>query len=153
MFSLSAQSVWKIWMPLFLNVMWAVCMCTCVCVCVCVCVQNKYFVTILWCFCVATQHTLSDWVNEVCTVVNFKMSLLCWLLFRFSLKSTRESPLQVYTESPYHTHFLLRGFIASYSRSFLKNFMSKRNVKRRRVKVCYNTHIFIMFQMLKTSVW
>ena len=32
MFSLSAQSVWKIWMPLFLNVMWAVCMCTCVCV-------------------------------------------------------------------------------------------------------------------------
>ena len=38
--------------------------CAHVCVCVCVCAKQ-------------TQHTPSDSVNEVCTVVNFKMSLLC----------------------------------------------------------------------------
>ena len=78
---LAFSTVWKTWMPQFLNVMWAVCMC--VCACVCVCEQNKCFVTILWCLCVATQHTPSDPVNKVCTVVNCKISLLCWLLLRF----------------------------------------------------------------------
>ena len=78
---LAFSTVWKIWMPQFLNVMWAVCMC--MCARVCVCEQNKCFATILWCLCVATQHTPSDPVNEVCTVVNCKISLLCWLLLRF----------------------------------------------------------------------
>ena len=82
---LAFSTVWKTWMPQFLNVMWAVCMC--VCVCVCVCEQNKCFVTILWCLCVATQHTPSDPVNKVCTVVNCKISLLCWLLLRFFLEN------------------------------------------------------------------
>ena len=84
---LAFSTVWKIWMPQFLNIMWAVCMCVCACVCVCVCEQNKCFVTILWCLCVATQHTPSDPVNKVCTVVNCKISLLCWLLLRFFLEN------------------------------------------------------------------
>lgn len=35
---LAFSTVWKTWMPQFLNVMWAVCMCVCACVCVHVCV-------------------------------------------------------------------------------------------------------------------
>ena len=78
-------------------------------VCVCVCVQNKHFVTILWCLCVATQHTPSDSVNEVCTVVNFKMSLLCWLLLWFSLKNICFVWL-VYRVTLSHTFFAKRFY-------------------------------------------